>query len=138
MYKMLVGIPAIFIPSYANEKGLIIDQEIDESIDPWCDFEFDYDMDEKKYFFVFETFLGFDSNLGCRNWIVKCLSEVTDYMVAHNYDISKELSMHDVFSDGINVNTKFDTIEDAYAFLKFAVLGFHGDGLFTGENNETE
>ena len=138
MYKMLVGIPAMMIPNYANEKGLIIDKEFEESADPWCDFEFDYDMDEKKYYFVFETLLGFDNDSGCRDWIIDCMTLVTEYMISHNYDITKELSMYDVFTAGVNVNTKFDTIEDAYAFLKFVVFGFHGNGEFIGGKDDTK
>ena len=37
--------------------------------------------------------------------------------------------MYDVFTEGVNVRSNFKSIEDAYAFLKFAVHGFHGDGI---------
>lgn len=135
MYKILVGIPAMFPPKeLVNDKGLIIDKEIDDDAeewcDVWCDFELSYYPDKKYYQFGFETMLGFNEKDGARNWIIKCLNVLTDYMNEHGYDTSKELDMHEVFTYGYSVNTEFEDIETAYAWLKSMVFGFHGKGLW--------
>lgn len=129
MYKILFGIPAMFIPKCANEKGYIEDYEVPDDADIWCDFELDYNLEEDSYSFSFETMLGFEEKNGCKDWIAHCLSLLNDYMNRHNYGTSKELDLYTVFTEGVNVNTHFETIEDAYAWLKLIVNGFNGKGL---------
>ena len=45
-------------------------------------------------------------------------------MEQNNYDTSKELDVYEVFTEGININTHFQSIEDAYAAFKMLVNGF--------------
>lgn len=133
MYKILLGIPAMFLPKeLVNEKGLIVDYELKNEDDDgiWCDFE--VYQDEEGYHLDFETMLGFEGKDGCRNWIIECLSIMTDYMDSHNLDKTRELNMYEVFTQGINIKTTFDCIEDVYAFMKLMVFGFHGNGLEIG------
>lgn len=132
-YKILIGIPADMpmpekVKHAINEDGVIYDYECgDEDFDIWCDFELI--QDERGYYFEFETMLGFDGEDGCRNWIMHCLSTLTHYMNDHGYNTNKELGMYTVFTEGVNVKTNFETIEDAYAWMKLIVDGFHGNGL---------
>jgi len=137
MYKILLGIPASI--SYLTQaikeavddrgliKNLIVHNEIGE--DYWCDFSVEYDMEEKYYYLSFETCIGFEEDDGCRKWIVTCFEEFTNYMYENGYDTSRELNMYQVFTEGINARSHFKTIEDAYAFMKFVVNGFHGNGM---------
>lgn len=132
IYKILFGIPAQFVPKFVpkTEKGYIEDYDVDDPYaDIWCDFCLGYDYKDDFYYLEFETFLGFEKDGGCREWVEHCLLELEDYMKRHGYDTSKELNMYDVFTEGVNVRSNFKSIEDAYAFLKFAVHGFHGDGI---------
>lgn len=129
MYKILVGIPAIYIPrEYLNDKGIIVDKEVDEESDLWTDFELAYH--NNSYIFLFETMLGFEKDEDCKKWIRRCLDITTDYMNTHGYDTTKELDIYEVFTEGYNVNTEFKDIETAYAWLKFAANGFNGSGFF--------
>lgn len=131
MYKILVGIPAMFPPKeLVNGDGLIVDMEVEDDEDVWCDFELCYYPNSDCYQFDFETMLGFKEEDGARKWIVHCLSILSDYMRDHNYDTTKELDMYEVFTEGYNVSTEFKNIETAYAWLKMMVFGFRGDGLF--------
>ena len=41
-----------------------------------------------------------------------------------NYDINREFALFKVFTDGININTKFNSIEEAYAVFKMLVNGY--------------
>ena len=123
MYKILLGIPAM-------DSELIIDKKIeDEESFPWTDFEVGYKPEEDYYYLEFETFLGFNKEHTCRDWIIHCCSEFTKYMESHGYDTSKELDLYNVFTKGVDVNTHFESLEDAYAFMKMVVFGFHGKGL---------
>ena len=132
MYKLLYGIPAMFLPNgfeqkYLNNLGHIEDYMAKEDIDIWCDFELLYYEDY--YTFGFETMLGFENSKKCREWIEYCLSCLTTYMKKNGYDTSKELDLYSVFTEGVNICSKFKTIEEAYACLKMMVYGFRGNGL---------
>lgn len=129
MYKILLGIPAMFPPKdLVNHNGLIIDKEVDDDVDIWCYFDLCY-YGNGRYQFSFETMLNFDRDNGCRDWICECFELLTGYMNEHGYDTSKELSMYEVFTEAYNANTMFPDIETAYAWLKFVVNGFNGKGL---------
>lgn len=132
MRKICIGVPAMMIPEeLVNEKGIIIDKEFenDEDLDIWCDFSLEYDSKDETYQLSFETMLGFSEENGCVNWIKCCFDIFTEYMIEHKLDTSVVLNMYDVFTEGINVRTHFKSIEDAYAFMKFCVEGFAGNGL---------
>lgn len=133
MYKILVGIPAMFIPNFADKDGIIHDYECDYSTDIWCDFAVCYNQKENYYFFEFETMLGFKENDGCKNWIKTCLEKFKLYMDKNNLDTTKELSMYEVFTEGVDINTHFENIETAYAYLKMLVYGFNGTGMMSVE-----
>ncbi len=125
----------MFPPKEAiNDKGYIEDYTVEDG-DIWCDFEVGYDLDNRYYYLSFETLLGFKPGK-CKEWIKKCLDTFTEYMVNHKYNTEKELDMCSVFTDGINVNTQFNTIEDTYAFMKFVVNGFNGDALLMSSESE--
>lgn len=121
MYKIVVGIPA-----YGAET--IIDKELEDNEDIWCDFSVEHS--DNGYYLSFETMLGFEKPNGCRDWILHCLAVFTEYMINHGFDITRELDMYEVFTRGVGADTHYDEIEDLYALMKLLVLGFHGDGLF--------
>lgn len=134
MAKIIYGIPATFTPNIKlNNKNHIEDYEIDDYYDIWCDFE--VIENNGVYTVEFETMLGFQNSSKCRDWIIYCLSCMTDYMDRHRLNKMHELSLHQVFTQGVNVNTKFNSLEELYAYLKFVVFGFHGNGLFVSDNN---
>lgn len=128
MYKILIGIPAMF-NNMTSPDGYLRDYIVENDEDMWCDFELDYYPEGNYYKFEFETMLGFDSEDGARKWIEKCLEVLTVYMEEKGYDTSKELNLWGVFTEGVDVTTKFKTIEEAYAWLKMMVYGFHGKGF---------
>jgi hypothetical protein len=45
-------------------------------------------------------------------------------MIKNNYDTTKEFELFEVFTNGININTHFDSIEECYAAFKMFVNGF--------------
>lgn len=130
MYKIVYGIPAMFFST-----GHVKDLEVEDDDTTWYDFELDYFPDKDCYLFGFETMVRFVDKDGCKIWITECFNYLTEYMKEKGYDTTKELNMYDVFTKGVSVNTHFDTIEEAYAWLKMMVYGFNGKGLEEIEQN---
>lgn len=142
MIKVLLGIPAMFMNPEMSKNvdadGIVKDFEVTEDADYWFDFSVEYNIKQNYYYLSFETMLGFENAKKCREWIKYCLDKFTEYMNEKGYSTDKELSLYDVFTTGVNVNSHFETIEDAYAFMKFAVNGFHGEGLFMMMENKDD
>lgn len=88
------------------------------------DIDVTYLKDEHKYVLSVETIYMFDDENDKYNYMKHLLNKFTEFMEQHNYDITKEFCLYEVFTDGININTKFDSIEDCYAAFKMFVNGF--------------
>lgn len=116
----------IFYISDKAHDGL----EEELSYEDWNDFELCYE--EGQYFFSVETMLGFKEENGAKRWMEYCLECLTKWMHKHCYATNRELNLYEVFTDGKNINDRFNSIEDAYAAMKFWVRGFDGVGMFTG------
>lgn len=88
-------------------------------------FDIWYNKKNGLYYMDFETCLMFeDEAKGEKNYI-KCLfNTTTNWMVENGYNTSKETDLYEIFTDGVNVNSGFATIEDLYAYFKFLVRGF--------------
>lgn len=71
-----------------------------------------------------ETIYMFKLEDGDKVYIKRLFDRLTEWMIENDYDISRELSLWDVFTTGCNINSKFDTIEELYASFKFLVNGF--------------
>lgn len=91
----------------------------------WNDFELIQD-ENGQYYISVETALGFAKEDGCVEYMHYLLNTLTDWMTKHNYDITKELDMYEVFTRGTNINSTFDSIEECYAMFKLLVRGFNG------------
>lgn len=58
-------------------------------------------------------------------------------MLENNHDVTYRLSYWDVFTHGITVGGKYDSIEQAYAAFKVLALGFlHGMGVKCTESKD--
>lgn len=88
------------------------------------DLDLIYHKDKNKYSLSVETIYMFDRKSAKYGYMQNLLDEFTKWMNENNYDTTKEFSLHKVFTDGININTKFDSIEEAYAAFKMMVNGF--------------
>lgn len=129
---VVFGIPANWpqdLSGFSDDDGIIRDRTMKENEDIWCDFELDYFEDEAYYQFFFETFIGFKSEDDCRKWLIYCFDKLTEYMISQGYNTSKKINLYQAFTDGVNVNTKFEDIGTAYAWMKMMIYGFHGNGL---------
>jgi len=89
------------------------------------DLEVTYMKKESKYMLGVETMLFFDDGRqGERNYLQFLLDRFTEFMIENNYDTSRELELYQVFTEGININSEFESLEDAYAAFKFFVRGY--------------
>ena len=70
----------------------------------------------------------FDSKEAEKEYFKDLLDKFTKWMKEQGYNTNSTLNpygdMYEIFTSGININTKFDTIEDAYRIFKLLVNGY--------------
>lgn len=120
-YKILFGITATSGTALDGLEKVIF-------ADEWLDFEFSY-QPGAYYAFSMETMLGFKSQKACVEYVHSILDKFTDWMKKNKFDTSQELDLYSVFTEGININSHFESIPQAYAAFKYFVKGFNGNGL---------
>lgn len=87
------------------------------------DLDLTYLKDKKKYILGVETIYMFKNKNGDKVYMKQLLDIFTKWMIDNNYKI-KSPCLWEVFTYGWNINTEFDTIEDAYAMFKLLVGGY--------------
>ncbi len=87
------------------------------------DLDLTYLKDKKKYILGVETIYMFKNKNGDKEYMKQLLDIFTKWMIDNNYKINSPC-LWEVFTDGWNINTEFDTIEDAYAMFKLLVGGY--------------
>lgn len=92
------------------------------------DLDLIYLKDENKYILSIETIYHFDDEQEKQNYLKFLLEKFTKWMEDNEYDTNSNLTpygdMFEIFSGGININSHFDTIEDAYRTFKLLVNGY--------------
>ena len=89
------------------------------------DIDITYDRDTKTYSLGIETIYSFpNDDYGSRDYIQGLFEKLTEWMVSEGRDTNYRLNLYDVFTDGININSKFESIEKLYAAFKLLVTGF--------------
>lgn len=92
------------------------------------DIDLIYLKDEKKYILEIETIYHFNSTQDKKNYLQYLLDNFTDWMIDNEYNADSHLNPYGdfvgLFSEGININTHFDTIEDAYRTFNILVDGY--------------
>ena len=84
-----------------------------------------YNKKEKTYSISVETIYQFRNGKEEEKTYIKNLfNKLTEWMIHKGYDTTKEVNLSDVFAEGQNINTEFETIEDLYANFKYLVNGF--------------
>ena len=72
-----------------------------------------------------ETIYMFDKGShGEKDYIREMFDKLTTWMTSKGYGTDKEIGIYEVFTQGNNINTHYDTLEDLYANFKFLVSGF--------------
>ena len=87
------------------------------------DLDLTYLKDKKKYILGVETIYMFKNKNGDKEYMKQLLDIFTKWMIDNNYKINSPC-LWEVFTYGWNINTEFDTIEDAYAMFKLLVGGY--------------
>ena len=88
------------------------------------DIELFYNEHEKKYFFNVKTIYMYDNPSAQYVYLKVLLDEFTKWMNENKYNTTVELPLWRVFSKGIDINTRFNSIEEAYAAFKMMVNGY--------------
>jgi len=88
------------------------------------DLDLIYHKDTNKYFISVETIYEFLTPEAKYNYMKNLLDQFTNWMNGNNYNTKKELDLYEVFTEGIDLNTQFNSIEDAYIAFKLIVNGY--------------
>lgn len=92
------------------------------------DIDLIYLKDEKKYILEIETIYYFKDKEKEADYICFLFGKFTDWMIDNGYNTNSCLNPYgdfiELFSEGININTHFDTIEDAYRTFNILVAGY--------------
>ena len=89
------------------------------------DIDITYNKKYKYYFMSIETIYMFEKgSQGEKEYIKALFDKLTEWMIFKGCDISQEVGIYDVFTQGNNINTHYDTLEELYANFKFLVNGF--------------
>lgn len=100
----------------------------DANLETMNDIDLIYLKDEKKYIIGVETAYMFNSEEAEKEYFKDLLNKFTKWMEEQGYNTNSTLNpygdMYEIFTSGININTHFDTIEDAYRTFKLLVNGY--------------
>ena len=88
------------------------------------DFDITYLEDEKKYVLSVETVYEFSEKNGDKNYINRILSNFTAWMIDNGYNTNYKVSLYDLFTEGLNITSHFNSIEQAYAVFKVIANAF--------------
>ena len=100
----------------------------DANLETMNDIDLIYLKNKKKYILGVETAYVFKSQEAERGYFRVLLHNFTKWMKEQGYNTNSSLNPYgdvfEIFSGGININTEFDTIEDAYRTFKLLVNGY--------------
>ena len=96
----------------------------DASLYTMNDIDVIYFKNENKYSVGIETMYVFDNKQAEYNYLNDLLNKFTEFMKYNGYDTGIEFSLYEVFTNGININSHFDSLEECYAAFKMFVNGF--------------
>lgn len=100
----------------------------DANLETMNDIDLIYLKDEKKYILSVETIYYFNSEQDEKYYYKNLLDKFTKWMEKQKYNTNSSLNpygdSYEIFTSGVNINTHFDTIEDAYRTFKLLVNGY--------------
>ena len=94
------------------------------TIDTMNDIELIYHTDTKDYSVGIETHYAFGDYEEQCEYLRRLLKAFTDWMNREGYPTDHRFHPLWHFSEGVNINTQFETIPEAYANFKLLVDGF--------------
>ena len=94
-------------------------------LDIMSDIEIIYDKKNKTYSLDIETIYEFtNGKTGEKGYVKHLFNKLTEWMIHKGYDITQEVSLYEIFTQGKNINSEFETLEELYAVFKCLVFGF--------------
>lgn len=100
----------------------------DANLETMNDIDLIYLKDEKKYILSVEMAYMFSSKEAEKKYFKTLLDKFTEWMEDKGYNTNSTLNpygdRYEIFTSGININTLFEAIEDAYRTFKLLVNGY--------------
>lgn len=88
------------------------------------DFDICYNKQTNKYIMNIETIYKFDEGIkGEHKYMLNILQKFTQWMKNNNYKTNYAIRIYDVFTEGKNAQSEYDSIEELYAYFKLFVTG---------------
>lgn len=114
------GIPGIkFI--WGIKSGDDISSNPEAGIYTMNDFDIVYYEHDKQYALSVETIYEFENPKDSYLYINGILMAFTKWMKTNLYSTEYKPNMYDLFTKGVNINSRFDSIEEAYGVFKALV-----------------
>jgi len=114
-YEFIWGIKSSDDRSNSSEASLYTLNNIDIT----------YNKKDKTYSVSIETAYEFRNGMvGEKLYIKNLFNKLTEWMISKGYDTTIEANIYDIFANGNNINTDFESLEELYATFKCLVDGF--------------
>lgn len=95
------------------------------SFETMNDIEILYNKKNKTYSINIETiYLFTNGKTGEKVYIKNLFNKLTEWMESKKYDTTQEVTIYEIFTQGKNINSEFQTLEELYAVYKCLVFGF--------------
>ena len=88
------------------------------------DMDLIYHKDTNDYSIDIETYYDFTSEDADKEYLLNILKAFTKWMNDNGYSTNEKCSFYKVFSNEININEHFDSIEECFAYFKILVNGY--------------
>lgn len=112
-YEFIWGVKSADDPS--NKANLFTMNDIDII----------YNKKNRAYTLSIETIYKFtNGKAGEKVYIKNLFNKLTEWMERKGYDTAQELQLYEIFTQGKNINSDFETLEELYAIFKCLVFGF--------------
>lgn len=92
------------------------------------DFELTYHFDTGTYTMSMETIYQMDADTAYR-YLTDINEKFTEWMNSNNYYTDRRLNLWEVFTNGLNFNSDFTSVEDAYAAFEMLMYGSCTQGI---------
>ena len=114
-YDFIWGVKSADDLSKGNEANLLT----------MNDFDILYNKKNKTYSMSIETIYELrGGKAGEKTYIKNLFNKLTEWMESKKYDTTQEVTLYEIFTQGKNINTEFQTLEELYAVYKCLVFGF--------------
>jgi len=80
--------------------------------------------ENNKYYLTMDINIHFNNHEEEKGYIKLLFDKLTNWMNFKSFNINQELDMCKIFTNGYNIKSEFDTIEELYSYFRLLVNGY--------------